>query len=45
MKKFYNIGARPRENQQCGYASREDLDKPRHQLSLITVFDVHMKKA
>ena len=32
------------ENQQCGPASQEDSDKPRHQLSLIRVLAVHMKK-
>ena len=32
------------ENQQCGPASQEDSDKPRHQLSLIRVFVIHTKK-
>ena len=31
---------RDEKNQQCGSASREDTDQPRHQLSLIRVFTV-----
>ena len=33
------------ENQQCGYASQEDSDQSRHQLSLVRVVVVHIKKA
>ena len=45
LPSFGNIWAATWQNQQSEYAPSEDLDQPRHPLSLIRVFAVRMKKA